>query len=247
MCRVPLPQQPAADALQDTQREQGSPATQSRWRHGTGEDLLLQAAACGCVSAPCTWQGSPRRATSHRPGGGRRAERSLSHSLSLRAGCPLPHSFLSCREVNVQHRPKQPLLELLPWGARILTASRRQPLASDLSGRKVNQMRRIRFRLWAPRGPAVEREGPSEGPVWWPGGRRRPMRHGANRALSPLPLARPPPLGPAPASVSDHGRPPPHQPPVLQFRQVSHPEPCLLPKGQRHDRRHGPHPQSPGT
>lgn len=106
--------------------------------------------------------------------GGSRAKRSLSFRRSPRAGCPSPHSFLSCREVNVRHRPKQPLLELLPREVLILAVSERQVLASDLSGRKVNQMRSIRFCLWAPRGPAGEREGPSKGPVRWLDGGRRP-------------------------------------------------------------------------
>lgn len=39
---------------------------------------------------------------------------------------------------------------------------------------------------------------------------------------------------------------PTSQPAVLQFRQVPHSEPRLLPAGQRHDRRHRGHPQPAG-
>lgn len=39
---------------------------------------------------------------------------------------------------------------------------------------------------------------------------------------------------------------PTYQPAVLQFRQVSHAEPCLLPEGQCHDRWHGCNPQPAG-
>lgn len=46
--------------------------------------------------------------------------------------------------------------------------------------------------------------------------------------------------------VFDHDLLPTYQPSILQFRQVSHPEPCLLPEGQCHDRRHGCDTQSPG-
>lgn len=133
--------------------------------------------AWGCVPA-LSLRLAGESPTLHQPprGAGGRAVRKEACPFSPPRGpaAPSPHSFLSCREVTVQHRPRQPLLELRPWGALVLTASRRPSLASDLSGRKVNQMRSIRFRLWAPRGPAVAREGPSEGPAWWPAGGRRP-------------------------------------------------------------------------
>lgn len=71
MCRVTLPQRLAADALQDTQREQGSPATQSRWRHRTSEDLLLRAACMWVRPSPLLL---PRESlTLRQPPPGRRA------------------------------------------------------------------------------------------------------------------------------------------------------------------------------